>query len=119
MAKKRSKLGVRGVARALFTGGLSLIPYSISRAKDKKSQSIRSAERMAPQWLRHAYESIDLVNSTMTPRVFFDRYDFLLETLQKLISTERIVEFDGEPPSVTYRRTANNQFRSEEITRFI
>lgn len=55
----------------------------------------------AEQFLKHCYESKDLVNKTKTPRVFFERYDFLLTNTENLAELEYFLKFKGQKPSKT------------------
>jgi len=64
-----------------------------------KSKKRREAEFMAPQWLKQVQESIDIINSTKNPDTFFFRYDFLIETVNKLIDIEKYLKFKGDTPS--------------------
>lgn len=64
-----------------------------------KSKKRKEAEFMAPQWLKQVEESVNLVNNTKNPDVFFSRYDFLIETLKKLVDIEKYLKFTGDKPS--------------------
>ena len=73
--------------------------------KSRKERAERKeAELLAPQFLKHVNESIDLVNSTKNPETFFSRYDFLIERLSQLMELEKIIDFTGESPSDTFER---------------
>jgi hypothetical protein len=62
-------------------------------------RAIMEAELMIPQWERIANDCIKLVNETVRPEVFFDRYDLLLEMIRNMSTKERIVKFIGKKPS--------------------
>ncbi len=79
--------------------------------------SKREAEMMAPQWLKQASDSVKLINTTKKARVFFDRYDFFLDTLEKLAFCEKWVRFTGTLPS-SMRRSAEAD-RKEQTRLFI
>lgn len=64
-----------------------------------KSRKRKEAEFMAPQWLKLVKESTDLINNTKTPDVFFFRYEFLIETVNKLIGIEKYIKFKGDTPT--------------------
>jgi hypothetical protein len=54
---------------------------------------------IAPQWLKQVYESVKILNETANPDTFFSRYDFLIERINNLISSEKYVYFTGERPN--------------------
>lgn len=58
----------------------------------------KEAEFMAPQWIKQAQDCTRLVNDTANPKVFFDRYDMLIDVCKKLVHTSRWVKFKGTPP---------------------
>ena len=60
----------------------------------------QQAQFMAPQWLKIAEESVHLVNTTVSPQVFFKRYDLCIETFKKLVSIEKYMKFSGSKPHV-------------------
>lgn len=64
--------------------------------KQKKAE----AEFMTPQWLKISQDCVNLINTTTNPEVFFKRYDLCIETVQKLVSTEKYVKFKGKKPHV-------------------
>lgn len=64
-----------------------------------KSKERKEAEFMAPQLIKHVYESTDLINSTKKPDVFFFRYEFLIETVNKLVGMEKYLKFNRDKPS--------------------
>ena len=64
-----------------------------------KSRTEKEAEFMAPQWLKQVNESANLVNTTKKVDVFFSRYDFLIETVNKLIGIEKFLKFKSDKPS--------------------
>lgn len=57
------------------------------------------AEFYAKQFLKHCYESKDLVNNTKNPRVFFERYDYLINQTENLAELEIFLKFKGQKPS--------------------
>lgn len=57
------------------------------------------AEFYAKQFLKHCYESKDLVNNTKNPRVFFERYDYLINQTENLAELEVFLKFTGQKPS--------------------
>lgn len=72
-------------------------------------QSSRQANALAPTLLNQAKDCADLLNNTVTPTVFFERYDFLLSRLDLLTKCGRWVHFSGTSPNV-----AANELRSLE-----
>lgn len=72
-------------------------------------QSSRQANALAPTLLNQAKDCADLLNNTVTPTVFFERYDFLLSRLDLLTKCGRWVHFSGTSPNV-----AANELRSKE-----
>ena len=61
----------------------------------------RQAQFYAEQFLKHCYESTNLVNKTKTPHVFFERYDYLIEQTENLAKLEIFLKFSGRKPSST------------------
>ncbi len=59
--------------------------------KSKGKMNKQNVEMMAPQWLRIVGDSVKLVNETTTPKVYFERYDLLIENLEKLAEIEDVV----------------------------
>lgn len=70
----------------------------------KEREKIKEAEFLAPQFLRHVNESIDLINSTKNPETFFFRYNFLIKRLNQLVNMEKYISFTGEKPSIALER---------------
>lgn len=54
---------------------------------------------MIPQWSKHVDESIRLLNETNKPDTFFSRYDFAVQRLNELISSEKYIDFSGQNPT--------------------
>ena len=61
----------------------------------------KEAEFYAKQFLKHCYESTNLVNNTKNPEVFFERYDFLIKETENLSKLEVFLHFTGKKPSET------------------
>lgn len=61
----------------------------------------KEAEFYAKQLLKCCYESTELVNKTKKPRVFFERYNFLIKETENLAQLEKFLKFKGRTPSVT------------------
>lgn len=75
------------------------------------------AEFYVQQFLKHCYESTELVNTTKNPRVFFERYDFLIKQTENLAKLEIFVKFSGRKPSDTLIYL--NQIRENETNLMI
>ncbi|MCR4646246.1 MAG: hypothetical protein K5695_12700 [Oscillospiraceae bacterium] len=58
------------------------------------------AQFLAPQLLKQVRESVNLINSTTNPDVFFERYGFAIYRLKELAKMERHVKLSGDRPSV-------------------
>lgn len=67
------------------------------------------AKFLAPQYLRHVNESIDLINTTKNPETFFFRYDILIERLEQLTAFEGLIDFTGEAPSIALKRVVSEK----------
>lgn len=78
------------------TALISLDGNNIIQVNNKKE-----AEFYAEQFLKHCYESKDLVNKTKNPRVFFERYEFLIRETENLAQLECFLKFKGKKPSDT------------------
>lgn len=61
-------------------------------------QNAVQAQALAPQLLKQAQDSATLINETVSPRVLFERYDFLLSRLDLLSKCSRWVRFSGTQP---------------------
>lgn len=64
----------------------------------------KQAQALAPQWLKIANDSANLVNKTTNPEVFFNRYDLILEMMDNLSGAERYVKFKGVKPHIQKRQ---------------
>ena len=87
------------------------------RSNTRLPSSKKEAEMLAPQWLKHASDSVKLINTTKKASVFFDRYDFFLDTLGRLALCERWVRFTGTLPSAMLRSAEAD--RKEQTRLFI
>ena len=72
--------------------------------------SKQNAEILAPQLLKQAKETADILNQTTNPDTFFSRYDFLIGRLKTLCACEDYISFTGETPSVTLARVGTKDF---------
>lgn len=72
--------------------------------------SKQNAEILAPQLLKQAKETADILNQTTNPDTFFSRYDFLIGRLKALCACEDYISFTGETPSVTLARVGTKDF---------
>lgn len=79
--------------------------------------SKREAEILAPQYLKQVRESVNLINSTVNPEVFFSRYGFALFRLFELSKMEGKVKFKGDKPS-KFIKTMESE-KQEAIKRLI
>lgn len=77
-------------SRPAFRSGLSDARLPANKAE---------AEMLATQWLKQATDCVKIINTTKNPATFFERYDFFLDTLERLTYCERWVHFKGTPPS--------------------
>lgn len=76
------------------------IPSRINNTSATKTSgqlNKKNAEIMAPQWLKIMQDCVNLVNETTTPKVFFERYNLLIETLENLSQIESCVIFKKQP----------------------
>lgn len=86
-----------------------------SKSKTSSEESILLYT--ASRWLEIAEDCVKIVNSTTEPRVFFDRYELLLENMQNLASVENDLSIQGTLPSVQLEHIKNIRF--EETDEFI
>lgn len=91
---------------------ITLSGNTIVRVHNKKE-----AQFYAEQSLKHCYESRDLVNKTKNPRVFFERYDYLIAETDNLKQLEYFLKFKGRSPSETFIYL--NQIRERETNTMI
>nr|DAH43200.1 MAG TPA: hypothetical protein [Caudoviricetes sp.] len=63
------------------------------------SREEREAKVMVPQWLKIVADCRDLINKTVEPDVFFQRYELLKETTAKLAGASKYYKFKGTQPS--------------------
>ncbi len=56
------------------------------------------AKMMAPQFLKNAKDSAEIVNHTKNPEVYFSRYDFMIDNLNKLIPLQPYIKLSGDSP---------------------
>ena len=87
------------------------IPEYPFTTKKKKAE----AEMMAPQFLKIAYDCVQLVNETTTPDVFFSRYDLLINVLRKLTSLKNYIKYSGTDPGETLVEIVNNRDNYAEL----
>ena len=79
----------------------------------------QDAEVLAPQCLRQANETADILNNTTNPDTFFSRYDFLIGRLEVLSNCEAYISFTGEKPSVTLARVGTKSFHEKASRQLI
>lgn len=77
------------------------------RKKQEIAEAMRAeANRQSQQYLKIVYDCVELVNSTVNPEVFFNRYNLMLEYLEKLAGLECTGIFNNsrELPSDAFLR---------------
>lgn len=60
-------------------------------------QLVQAAQVCVPNWWKIEAESYELTKTTVTPEVFFNRYDLMLEQLKNLAVAENVVEMQSSP----------------------
>ncbi len=90
--------------------------YSLG-ARSQNHYSSKEAEFISPQYLKQVRESVNLINSTVNPEVFFSRYGFALFRLYELSKMEGKVKFTGDKPS-KFIKTMEKE-KQEAIKRLI
>lgn len=73
------------------------------------------AQFYAQQFLKHCYESTEIVNKTCEPHIFFERYALLISETEKLVQLEKIMKFKDEQPSTTLQRLINSKEEQTNI----
>lgn len=63
-----------------------------------EKQLIRQAEQQAQRQLKIVYECQNLINTTVKPDVFFNRYDLIKEKADFLVKLSPYVKFKGTKP---------------------
>lgn len=87
------------------------------RMLGKDTKSRKRASVLAPQYLKITQDCAQLVNTTVKPKIFFERYDLMEDTLASLMLLEGLVSFSGEKPSKALRRIRAQ--RDSETIKFI
>lgn len=90
--------------------------YSLG-ARSQGHYSSKEAEMAAPLYLKQVRESVNIINSTVNPEVFFSRYGFALFRLYELSKMEGKVKFKGDKPS-KFLKTMEKE-KQEAIKRLI
>lgn len=88
---------------------------NIFRKKKKQKKAIQYST--ASGQLKIAKDCARIVNTTKNPKVFFERYELLVTTLQKLVGVQHSVSFSGTKPSVMLSQIQSK--RVATITDFI
>lgn len=80
----------------------------------------KNAAILAPQMLKQAKETADILNNTANPETFFLRYDFLMGRLKIMDECQLYgVSFTGEAPGVTLARLSQKTFRDKTVRAMI
>lgn len=88
--------------------------FNFIKPKDKKTHSKSNYSRkelliIADGSLKIARESANLVNTTKTPSVFFERFDLLVEKLELLSEFENKIKLKGKLPSENLKEILENK----------
>ncbi len=75
----------------------------------------KEAEFYAQQFLKHCTESVEIVNHTKNPRVYFERYNFILENTNNLIQLEGMLKFNNTLPSVQLQKLLESKEESTNL----
>lgn len=78
-----------------------------AREKQELARKIREqAKQQSDQWLKIIHDCVNLVNTTKNPEVFFQRYNLMLEHLEKCAGLEctGIYNNSRELPSTAFLR---------------
>lgn len=57
----------------------------------------KEANLMAEQWIKVAQESANITNTTKVPKVFFERYDLMIQRMELLVKTETFLSYKNKP----------------------
>lgn len=74
---------------------------------------------LAQQLLKQAQNSADLINTTVTPEVFFSRYDFLISRFDLLSRCARWVPFSGMSPAKSSKELRSLEKRTAVVNDFL
>ncbi len=77
------------------------------------------ARAMAPSLLGQAQDSADLLNKTVSPSVFFERYDFLIGRMDLLAKCAIWVSFSGTPPKAVAKELRTIEKRTAAVDDFL
>ncbi len=70
---------------------------------------------LAPQFLKQAKESVNLINTTYKPETFFERYLFYISLLNKLIICSKKVKFSDTQPQTAKSQLISKEHQSVEL----
>lgn len=74
----------------------------------------KQAMTLAPQMLKQAKETAEILNGTANPETFFQRYDFLIGRLKIMKTCKQYgVTFTGEDPVITLAQLSRKSFRNK------
>lgn len=84
------------------------IDNTIVTVKDKAQANL-----YANQLLKICYESTSIINKTKNPKIFFERYNLLIEETTSLAKLETFLKFKGTLPSI---QLENLKIKKEQET---
>lgn len=71
----------------------------------------QTAQMLGPQLIKQLSDSIKILNTTTSPEVFFQRYDFCIGRLSLLRDCEKYMSFKkGETPTENYHRLKHQDY---------
>jgi hypothetical protein len=85
------------------------------RKRVKKSYTKSEAQIIAPQYLRIVQDCTNLVNNTLKPDVFFNRYDLMISCLVELEKMEKVMKFSGKKPSKYLKEVLTSRDKQIEL----
>lgn len=85
----------------------------------KSKQEIAFMKRQVPVLSKQLLESVELLDKTIKPDVFFNRYDFMIETLSRLSAMEKHIKFKNEKPSLALQKLNDPNVREAQTANFI
>lgn len=78
-----------------------LIMPGVNKLVMNESQLRQQSYGQIQQHIKIADDCVNLINTTINPSVFFERYELLIEKLTILSKFEKYIKFDGIAPSVS------------------
>jgi len=111
-------IGTMLIVVAYYLLGLHKV-FGKKKGQTADPRMVAHMSRTAPGLYKAFGESVNLVDTTVKPDVFFGRYDFMLQTLQRLVEAEKYLKKSEGKSSVMLEELSKPQTREDQINNFI